>query len=229
MVLRKRAPPHLSLLGQGNAAPADFRSDPRSLTPQTAPTVKPASSSPPKRLTRPRRAQSSPHPHRVPSLQSVYSPDLRMSPAFNLMPLEQAQKSPIRNSPGDNNRIPWTDELVERPGQSRPQSVDSAPRLNMESDTHNEEPANERSGQGRFPSILVAGTQRKTEDQQASAHTDDGEYVGQPPVQLQSNNPFLKAQHNHLDNRTSDAGSSFTSHDGASGRLGQGESKMVPC
>lgn len=223
MVLRKRAPPHLSILGQGNA-PAEFRSDPSSLTPQTAPTVKPASLSSPKRLTRPRRAQSSPHPHRAPSLQSVYSPDLHTSPAFNLMPLEQAQKSPIRNSPGDNP-ISWTDELVERPGRSRPQSVDSAPRFNMENSTYNEGPVDGQGGPGRIPSILVAGKQRTAEDQQASAHAHGAEYVGEPPVKLQSNNPFLKVKQNPSDNppsRTSDAGSSFTSQDGASSLLGQG-------
>lgn len=41
---------------------------------------------------------------------SVYSPDLRTSPAFDLMPLEEAQKSPMS---APNN--PWEDELVERP------------------------------------------------------------------------------------------------------------------
>ncbi|KAB8214800.1 hypothetical protein BDV33DRAFT_182087 [Aspergillus novoparasiticus] len=224
MVLRKRAPPHLYSLNKGNA-----HSEPHSAISQISPTSKSVSSSSPKRLTRPRRAQSSPQPHRLPSQESVYSPDLNTSPAFDLMPLEQAQRSPVRSSPSENMN-PWADELVERPGQNHQgyngsgQSVaDSAPPAGG---------AENRRGD-RVPSILVAGTQRRmaaNEWQQNGDVNDapDWEHVGNSPAPLQSNNPFLKPrqpEHNPWDDRSPRPFSEATSasHDSANARLGQDE------
>ncbi|KAE8383786.1 hypothetical protein BDV26DRAFT_250794 [Aspergillus bertholletiae] len=201
MVLRKRAPPpHLYSLNKGNA-----RSEPRPAISQISPTSKSVSSSSPKRLTRPRRAQSSPQPHRFPSQESVYSPDLNTSPAFDLMPLEQAQKSPIRSSPNEIMN-PWADELVEQPENRRGD---------------------------RVPSILVAGTQRRMAANEWQQNGDvneapDWEHIGSSPVPLQSNNPFLKPrqpEENPYDNRSPRPFSEATSasHDSANAHLGQDE------
>ncbi|KAE8137697.1 hypothetical protein BDV38DRAFT_282632 [Aspergillus pseudotamarii] len=224
MVLRKRAPPHLYSLNKGNA-----RSEPRSAISQISPTSKSVSSSSPKRLTRPRRAQSSPQPHRLPSQESVFSPDLNTSPAFDLMPLEQAQRSPVRSSPSENMN-PWADELVERPGQNHQgyngsgQSVaDNAPPA---------ESAENRRGD-RVPSILVASTQRRMAANEWQQNGDvneapDWEHVGNSPAPLQSNNPFLKPrqpEQNPWDDRSPRPFSEATSasQDSANARLGQDE------
>ncbi|KAE8146634.1 hypothetical protein BDV25DRAFT_47247 [Aspergillus avenaceus] len=220
MVLRKRAPPHLYSLSQGND-----RSESRSPTSQISPTAKSASAPSPKRLTRPRRAQSSPHPRRLPSQESIYSPDLNTSPAFDLMPLEQAQRSPTRSSPNDIMN-PWADELVEGPNQTpqghdgpRPSTTDNPP-LGGDSDN--------RKGD-RVPPIVVAGTQRRMAanewQQNAGDDAPDWEHVGYSPVQLQSNNPFLRPQQNPWDDKNPRPFSEATSasHDSANARLGQDE------
>ncbi|KAL4892060.1 hypothetical protein BDV59DRAFT_57113 [Aspergillus ambiguus] len=227
MVLRKRAPPHLYSLSQGNA-----RSEPRSPTLQISPSAKSTSSASPKRLTRPRRAQSSPQPRRLPSQESVYSPDLNTSPAFDLMSLEQAQKSPVRSSPTEPP-YPWADELVERPAQD-PSECNTSTQPATDNPRPDEDVGDDR-GKDRVPSILVAGTQRRMAAHEwQAAHpgtsdTSDWEHLGQPAsVPLQSNNPFLKprsAERNpwedNISRPQSDA-SSF-SQGGASGRLGQDE------
>ncbi|KAL5340664.1 hypothetical protein BJX70DRAFT_103688 [Aspergillus crustosus] len=222
MVLRKRAPPHLQNLSQGNA-----RFQPRSSISHTSPTSLSVSSPSPKRLTRPSRAQSSPHPRRIPSQESIFSPDLNTSPAFDLMSLEQAQRSPIRTSSTDNPN-PWADELVENPNQSPRGIVDSPQQSNLDSGSRDEDAIDNKKGD-RVPPIVLAGTQRRMaanewQPNQGGNDSSDWEYLGQPPVQLQSNNPFLKASQlepNTWEDRNSRASS--VSRDDASRGLGQDE------
>ncbi|OJZ86899.1 hypothetical protein ASPFODRAFT_162503 [Aspergillus luchuensis CBS 106.47] len=215
MVLRKRAPPRLNSLPQGND-----RTGSRFTNSKLSPTSKSLSSSSPKRLTRPRRAQSSPQPHRVVSQESVFSPDLNTSPAFDLMPLEQAQRSPIRNSAGDGSN-PWADELTARFGLDHQGSVGSPQQI-----------ASSPQGMGmvngnpsdQVPSTSFPGAQERG----AAEWRSDREYTGQTPVQLQSNNPFLKPKSpepNPWQDRNSHTsfGESSLSQDGASGHLGQDE------
>lgn len=215
MVLRKRAPPRLNSLPQGND-----RTGSRFTNSKLSPTSKSLSSSSPKRLTRPRRAQSSPQPHRVVSQESVFSPDLNTSPAFDLMPLEQAQRSPIRNSAGDGSN-PWADELTARFGLDHqgsvgsPQQIASSPSQGM--GMVNGNPSDQ------VPSTSFPGAQERG----AAEWRSDREYTGQTPVQLQSNNPFLKPKSpepNPWQDRNSHTsfGESSLSQDGASGHLGQG-------
>ncbi|KAL4882246.1 hypothetical protein BJY04DRAFT_187516 [Aspergillus karnatakaensis] len=226
MVLRKRAPPHLHNLSQGNA-----RFQPCSSLSQSSPTSFSVSSPSPKRLTRPTRAQSSPHPRRIPSQESVFSPDLNTSPAFDLMSLEQAQRSPIRTSSTDTPN-PWADELVENPNQSPRGTIDSSHQSSIQSSIdsglRDGEAADIKRGD-RVPPIVLSGTQRRMaanelQPNQGANDTSDWEYLGQPPVQLQSNNPFLKASQlepNSWEDRNSRASS--LSRDDASRGLGQDE------
>ncbi|KAL4914647.1 hypothetical protein BDW62DRAFT_138130 [Aspergillus aurantiobrunneus] len=222
MVLRKRAPPHLHNLSQGNA-----RFEPRSSLSRTSPTSVSVSSPSPKRLTRPTRAQSSPHPRHIPSEESIFSPDLNTSPAFDLMSLEQAQRSPIRTSSTDTPN-PWADELVENPSQSPRENVDSTLQSGINSGPHDEETPDNRKGD-RVPPIVLAGTQRRIAandfpPNQGGTDTSDWEYLGPSPVQLQSNNPFLKPSQYDIHpwgERNSRASS--LSRDDASRGLGQDE------
>ncbi|KAL4864533.1 hypothetical protein BDV12DRAFT_176100 [Aspergillus spectabilis] len=222
MVLRKRAPPHLHNLSQGNA-----RFQPRTSLSQTSPTSLSVSSPSPKRLTRPSRAQSSPHPRRIPSQESIFSPDLNTSPAFDLMSLEQAQRSPIRTSSMDTPN-PWADELVENPNQNSRGTGDSTNQSSIDSGLQDGDATDNKKGD-RVPPIVLAGTQRRMaanewQPNQGSNDTSDWEYLGHPPVQLQSNNPFLKASQlepNSWGDRNSRASS--RSRDDASRGLGQDE------
>ncbi|KAL2865040.1 uncharacterized protein BJX67DRAFT_359732 [Aspergillus lucknowensis] len=221
MVLRKRAPPHLHNLSLGNA-----RFEPHLSISRTSPTSLSVSSPSPKRLTRPSRAQSSPHPRRIPSKESVFSPDLNTSPAFDLMSLEQAQKSPIRTSSTDVPN-PWADELVENPSQSR----DTPNRPNQpdsNSGMHDEALSDNRKGD-RVPPIVLAGTQRRmaaneSQPNQRATDTSDWEYLGHEPPQLQSNNPFLKAsQYDKTTWGDRNSHASSLTEDGTNDRLGQDE------
>lgn len=138
MGLRKPPPPRLENLTKWSARPE-----------------LPSSTSSPTSAPSPRRA----HLNRLPSQESVYSPDLNTSPAFDLMPLEEAQKSPAGSLNG-------------QPPTSRPEG----PGNQSEYD---------RSAAGKsewHPPVLVPGSQ------QTSAPLTTSEV----PVQLQSNNPFLK-------------------------------------
>ncbi|EHA21743.1 hypothetical protein ASPNIDRAFT_41339 [Aspergillus niger ATCC 1015] len=216
MVLRKRAPPRLNSLPQGND-----RTGSRFTNSKLSPTSKSLSSSSPKRLTRPRRAQSSPQPHRVVSQESVFSPDLNTSPAFDLMPLEQAQRSPIRNSAGDGSN-PWADELTARFGLDHQDSV-ASPRQIASSPSQGMGMVNGNASD-QVPSTSFPGVQERG----AAEWRPDREYTGQSPVQLQSNNPFLKPRSpepNPWQDRNSHTsyGESSQFHDGASGHLGQDE------
>lgn len=181
MVLRKQPPPRLNSVKEPN------RRLSISLTAKSASPV-----SPTKRLTRPRRAQSSPYP-RLPSQDSIYSPDLNTSPAFDLMTLEQAQRSPVGTAHSEAQN-PWADELVEKPDQPYQEYTPSG----STQASHNgiqEEPVNKNKGD-RVPSILVAGTQRRmaTNEWQPEEEADEWEHVRQTPTQLRSNNPFLKTK-----------------------------------
>lgn len=181
MVLRKQPPPRLNSVKEPN----------RRLS--ISPTAKSASPVSPKRLTRPRRAQSSPYPRRLPSQDSIYSPDLHTSPAFDLMTLEQAQRSPVGTAHSEAQN-PWADELVEKPDQQYQEYTPSG----STSASHNgiqEEPVNKNKGD-RVPSILVAGTQRRmaANEWQPEEEADEWEHVRQTPTQLRSNNPFLKTR-----------------------------------
>ncbi|KAL2846656.1 hypothetical protein BJY01DRAFT_173714 [Aspergillus pseudoustus] len=223
MVLRKRAPPHLHNLSQGNA-----RFEPRSSISRSSPTSFSVSSPSPKYLTRPSRAQSSPHPRRIPSQESIFSPDLNTSPAFDLMSLEQAQRSPIRTSSTDTPN-PWAEELVENPGQSPRDHADPSYQSGINSAIRNGDATDNRRGD-RVPPIVLTGTQRRmaanesSQPNQGAADTSDWEYLGHEHVQLQSNNPFLKAsQQDNSVWKDRNSRASSVERDDASGRLGQDE------
>ncbi|KAJ5104310.1 hypothetical protein NUU61_001657 [Penicillium alfredii] len=96
MVLRKQPPPRLENLSKGNARP-ESRSP-------TSPPPNSASSS--------RRARL----NRIPSEESVYSPDLNTSPAFDLMPLEEAQRPQV-GSPTSHPKS-WPDQPGGTPDHS---------------------------------------------------------------------------------------------------------------
>lgn len=172
------------------------QSYPASSTANTAPSLSP------KRLTR-RRARSSPQPRpspRIPSQESVFSPDLNTSPAFDLMPLEQAQKSPAGASFSEPKN-PWTDadELGERLDQDQRSHLDTRDQYVSGSNEHQEEVTPEARVPARISSILVAGTQRRmaANEWKPTYPTDDApgwEQPDLPPVQLQSNNPFLRSR-----------------------------------
>ncbi|PYI27201.1 hypothetical protein BP00DRAFT_429544 [Aspergillus indologenus CBS 114.80] len=232
MVLRKRAPPRLQSLGQ-----AFDPSDPRYLSSKTSPTSKSLSSSSPKRLTRPRRAQSTPQPQRAASPDSIFYPDLNTSPAFDLMPLEQAQKSPTRASPGDATNA-WADELVERFNLGSHDSAglaQPAPAV----PAANGAQATESSRVARVPTVLTPGAHGRphTNEWQQPQHQPAGNGAEWDPhsgqhssMPLQSNNPFLKPRTPSGANpwedpqsRASYGETSSISQDGASARLGQDE------
>ncbi|KAJ5688864.1 hypothetical protein N7462_003256 [Penicillium macrosclerotiorum] len=90
MVLRKPPPPRLENLNKWNARP---------VTPAS-----PSSASSSHRQARLTRA---------PSEDSIYSPDLNTSPAFDLMPLEEAQRSPV-GSPTSHPPNSWPENVGDR-------------------------------------------------------------------------------------------------------------------
>lgn len=192
MVLRKQRPPHLDGVYRNSSGGSATR-----LEGSTSPTS-PAPSPSPKRLTRARRARSSPLSAGFPLHEAVFSPDLNTSPAFDLMTLEEAKRSPVTSSPAENQN-PWADELVERPGS------DALGYLQTERVSDNltrpqEATPVESKPTHRVPSILVAGTQRRmaANKEWTAAREDDStvwEQPDPPSQQLRSNNPFLKARH----------------------------------
>ena len=144
MVLRSRATPGLlNTSGQRNV--------------ESSSSASPTSLPSPRRFSR-RRARSttsSPSPQQAvfPEQQDpVFSPDLHTSPAFDLMPLDQAQRSPAAAS-------------------SSSHSDDAA-----KSSASAEAQLNDQISSGR------AGT----------SPTGDLSPLRQSPIQIQSNNPFLK-------------------------------------
>lgn len=182
MVLRKQPPPRLDYLAKRNGQ-LEIR-PPTSQPSQPSRSATSASSSSPKRLTR-RRAQSSPYPRQIPSQESVYSPDLNTSPAFDLMPIEQAQRSPPGTASSDPQN-PWADDWVNIPAEPTSASLNKAPDASLDD-----------NGGSRVPPILVAGTQRRlaeNEWQRTPGSSDASEWdrSNLQQVPLQSNNPFLR-------------------------------------
>ncbi|RAL11142.1 uncharacterized protein BO97DRAFT_471181 [Aspergillus homomorphus CBS 101889] len=232
MVLRKRAPPRLQSLGQ-----AYEPTGPRSLSSKASPTSKSLSSSSPKRLTRPRRAQSTPQPQRAASPDSIFYPDLNTSPAFDLMPLEQAQRSPTRASPGDATNA-WADELVERFNLGLHESTGPAQSAFTEP-IGNGAQAVDGNGAARVPTVLTPAAHGRpyTDEWQQPQHRGAGNGAEWDPhsaqhssMPLQSNNPFLKPRApsglnpwEDPQSRASYGAASSISQDGASVRLGQDE------
>lgn len=148
MVLRKPPPPRLENLSKWTGG-----SD----------SASPSTSSPSSQ----RRARL----NRIPSQDSVYSPDLNTSPAFDLMPLEEAQRSSV-GSFSSHQPNSWPDGRIDAAHSDRPgtgQSYDAA-----------------TDHKARWnPSAPVVGPQGVA----APSHDNNNREV---PVQLQSNNPFLR-------------------------------------
>lgn len=214
MVLRKRAPPHLY-----NLNPPDVRLEPRSPISPTSPTAKSVSAPSPKRLTRPTRAKSSPYPHRIPSLDPIYSPDLNTSPAFDLMPLEQAQKSPVGPLSSDNTN-PWVDDAAEGPARSAHIPEQTTP---SGIDQQNQSAVNVQKAD-RVPSVLIAGTQRRMAANEWQETNNSGSW--ESPVQLQSNNPFLKTRQTE-ENPWDSNNPRASQGDGSNDRLSQSKSVNI--
>lgn len=103
------------------------------------------------------------------------------------MPLEQAQKSPVGTMSSDTAN-PWADDVAERPDRSHSVS-EHAPVHDIEP-VHGPAPDSRRGD--RVPSILVAGTQRRMAANEWQEANNSANW--EPPIQLQSNNPFLKAK-----------------------------------
>ncbi|CAI7600394.1 unnamed protein product [Penicillium pancosmium] len=164
MVLRKPPPPRLENLNKWHARPESHS--------PTSSTHSPSS-------------QRRPRPHRVPSQDSVYSPDLNTSPAFDLMPLEQAQRSPV-GSPTSHPPGSWNDGLGDRPA-----TRDGSYPAGSEVKAHG------------LPSALTPDPPGSSTDDFGWQPTsrDRSFTTGEVPVQLQSNNPFLKPK--PVDSRTS--------------------------
>ncbi|KAJ5992070.1 hypothetical protein N7451_007794 [Penicillium sp. IBT 35674x] len=145
MVLRKQPPPRLDNLNKGNTRPAT-----------RSPTSPSSASSHRRRL------------NRIPSKESIYSPDLNTSPAFDLMPLEEAQRSPV-GSPTTYPPNSWPEDREDRTVHNIPSSE-----------------------------TYTGGTMQKVEEvpvalmpgPSQTAHTSEVT-TGEVP-QLRSNNPFLK-------------------------------------
>lgn len=181
MVLRKPPPPGIEAPDRG-----DGRSAPT--------TVAASSSSSSSRLPR-ERAHSASQTPQSSAPQSVYSPDLNTSPAFDLMTLDQAQRSP-EGAPFNESQNPWAEELVEKPEQDSKLSTSQA----GTSPPAQEGPAAEnKTGVHRVPPIVTESTQRR---RAAEGLQLDSAYGTSPshtraesaPQQLQSNNPFLRAR-----------------------------------
>ncbi|KAJ5165694.1 uncharacterized protein N7500_007524 [Penicillium coprophilum] len=160
MGLRKQPPPRLENISKSNT-----RSDARS--PKSANS---ASSHRPNRL------------NRFPSEDSIYSPDLNTSPAFDLMPLQEAQRSPM-GSPTSQPPTSWPNN------NGRPDDRRSGQYKLYEGAY--QEPANTNGHWGS--STLIADQQQGATENvwRSTPNTGQGSN-GEPPVQLQSNNPFLK-------------------------------------
>jgi hypothetical protein len=161
MGLRKQPPPRLQNISKSNA-----RSDVRS-------PISPTSASP----------HRSNRLNRFPSEDSIYSPDLNTSPAFDLMPLEEAQRSPV-GSPTSHPPNSWPDS----PGKS--DYDHSGQHSQYEGAYH---PELEDNNAHWVPHSLMAGQYSgAAENVWRPASRAGDASTGELPVQLQSNNPFLK-------------------------------------
>lgn len=157
MVLRKNPPPGIHVPSRARNG-----SDPRSLQSR--------SSTSPRSAT---QQQSSRKDSWEIDTDSIYSPDLRTSPAFDLMPLEEAQKSPVASS------SPWEDELVERPVGMAHITGASQQMLGGSNDV-----AYQHTG-----SSLQSGTDGYQKQPSAGESA-----LGTSPQRFRSNNPFLRAR-----------------------------------
>lgn len=188
MVLRKSPPPRLENIANKWTARSESRS-----------TTSPASSLPspgqPARL------------NRIPSQDSIYSPDLNTSPAFDLMPLEEAQKSPM-GSPTGYPHSPWPDDIQHRTAQDRAGSTQ-------------EETTSDGSGH-LVPAVLRAGVQPGPAADEWRGSTPDTPN-GLPSVQLQSNNPFLSPRASQPSQDMSDESQRDSHATSSSGPLSQCE------
>lgn len=155
MVLRKDPPPGIQVPSRARNG-----SDPRSSGSRSS--------------TSPRSAthQSSRKDSWELDTDSVYSPDLRTSPAFALMPLEEAQKSPVASS------SPWEDELVERP-------------VGM---GHIPGTSQQLPGGANNVAYQHTGSSIQSGDDGYQRQHSAGESLGTSPQRFRSNNPFLRAR-----------------------------------
>ncbi|KAJ5349357.1 hypothetical protein N7541_007084 [Penicillium brevicompactum] len=167
MGLRKQPPPRLQNISKSNA-----RSDARS--PKSASANSPS-------FTRP------PHLKRLPSEDSIYSPDLNTSPAFDLMPLEEAQRSPV-GSPTSHPPNSWPDSA------GRPDNTTAgAGQYGHRGQYDGTNPAPGNGTGDSVPHALIPGQYTgASENVWRSTNDTDETSMGELPVQLQSNNPFLK-------------------------------------
>lgn len=161
MGLRKQPPPRLENLSKSNS-----RSNARS---PTSPSTNSPSSHRPGRL------------NRFPSEDSIYSPDLNTSPAFDLMPLEEAQRSPV-GSPASHPPSSWPDH---------PRSDPSHPGQYNQHNQYEGASYDTNSGHWVPPALIPGQHTGASENVWRSNDTGDAS-TGELPVQLQSNNPFLK-------------------------------------
>ncbi|KAJ5563120.1 hypothetical protein N7461_001881 [Penicillium sp. DV-2018c] len=161
MGLRKQPPPRLQNISKSNA-----RSD--ALSPKS-PTS--ASSHRSNRL------------NRFPSEDSIYSPDLNTSPAFDLMPLEEAQRSPV-GSPTCHPPNLWPDN----PG--KPDHDHYGQYSQCEGPYHHGLESN--NAPSVPPSLMAGQYPGASENVWRPAPGAGDASTGELPLQLQSNNPFLK-------------------------------------
>ncbi|KAJ5146561.1 uncharacterized protein N7515_001125 [Penicillium bovifimosum] len=161
MGLRKQPPPRLQNIRKSNA-----RSDARSPESPTS-----------------ANTHRSTRLDRFPSDDSIYSPDLNTSPAFDLMPLEEAQRSPV-GSPTCHPPNLWPDS----PGKS---GHDHYSQLSQYHGAYH--PKVENNNAHCMPQSLMAGQYSgEAENVWRPASGAGDASTGELPVQLQSNNPFLK-------------------------------------
>ncbi len=174
MVLRKPPPPRLENLNKWNAHPAS--------------PVSPSKSSPSQRRA---------HLDRAPSEDSIYSPDLNTSPAFDLMPLEEAQRSPV-GSPTSHQSNPWTESFGDRAKHEYSATM---------GDASYSSPG--KGGRQGVPPALQAGSHATAENGWRNAPLPalpgQNGSMGEVPVQLQSKNPFLKPRPVDIGQRSSDS------------------------
>ncbi|KAJ5517603.1 hypothetical protein N7453_000025 [Penicillium expansum] len=122
------------------------------------------------------------HLNRLPSEDSIYSPDLNTSPAFDLMPLEEAQRSPV-GSPTSQPPNSW-------PGNNRMPDDGRSDQYNQYEGAYKEH-AN-TNGHSVPPTLMVYQQLEAAENVWRPNSDAAQALTGELPVQLQSNNPFLK-------------------------------------
>ncbi|OKL59887.1 hypothetical protein UA08_04867 [Talaromyces atroroseus] len=161
MVLRKNPPPGISVPSRTRNG-----SDPRSPVSR--------SSASPRSATQ----QSSRKDSWELDTDSIYSPDLHTSPAFDLMPLEEAQKSPVAV------QSPWEDELVERPTGMTHVAATTQPGAAADQMFGNPDGINYQHTGLSVPSV---------DDPQKQLNFGDS-VSGTSPQRFRSNNPFLRSR-----------------------------------